>query len=108
MTLDVFGIHLPERGDGLLGQAVGQVLALGIAAEVLEGQHGEGHASGLAACATPGPGGQTATSSTRRSARAGRAGSHARDGGERRAAASGVGDSRDGAPGTTSTGAMKR
>ena len=37
------GIDLCERRAGLLGQARGQVLALGIAAEVRERQHGECH-----------------------------------------------------------------
>ena len=38
------GIDLCERRAGLLGEAGGKVLALGIAPEVLEGQHGECHA----------------------------------------------------------------
>ena len=42
-TLDdqVLEIDLCQRRAGLLGEACGQIFALGIAAEVLEGQHGE-------------------------------------------------------------------
>ena len=41
LDAQALGIDLRERGAGLLGEAGGQVVALGIAAEVLERQHGE-------------------------------------------------------------------
>ena len=46
------GLEAAERGDDVLDDAVGEIFLLGIAAHVLERQHGERRLVGQAPCRT--------------------------------------------------------